>query len=316
MKILITGGTGFIGKNLTPKLKTNYQIYSVGTKDYNLFDWQQAETMFKIIKPDIVIALAGKSGGIWSNKNFPSKYWFENMLIATNTWELSNRYGVKKLIQIIPGCTYPKNAESPISEKSMFCGFPDDAPACGSLPKAMSIIASYAYKKEFNFNSTILIPANLYGPHDIFDEKHSHVISALILKIHKAKEENTKKITLWGKEGRAIRDFMYVEDAVACIPYFIENDINFPSENPYLENICNISTGQGFSIKELAETIADIIGYNGEIEWDHSKPEGPLHKIFDNTRLNNLNKQNNFLTITPLKTGLVKTYEWYLENKK
>src|SRR5581483_1822988 len=149
---------------------------------------------------------------------------------------------------------YPKNAPSPILETSLFTGFPDDAPAPGSMPKALNVIASFAYRRQYGLNSCVLVPCNLYVEHDHFDEYNSHVIPSLILKMHKAKKDNIKETVLWGS-GSAIRDFCLCSDIVKLFPYFIENDINFESE-PWLTNVCNLSTGKGTSIKELAETIA------------------------------------------------------------
>ena len=305
MRILITGGTGFLAKNIIPVL-SKYEVFAVGSKDYDLLDSYQCDLMFDNIRPDYVLHLAAKSGGILSNKQYPADFWYQNMLITGNIWEYSKRYMPKKLIVVVPGCTYPSNAPVPVVENSMWDGFPDLYPAPGALAKKMSITASYAYKQQYGLNSTIVIPANAYGINDLFDEVHSHVIPALMLKVHKAKQENLKEITFWGT-GKAIRDFIYAEDIANCIPYFIENEIKFASENPCLENVCNVSTGIGTSIKELAETIVKIVGYHGNVNWDISKPDGPANKTFSNVRMKSLGLKCE----TTIEEGIRRTYEWF-----
>lgn len=306
-KILITGGTGFLAKNIIPVLEKDYQVFAFGSKDYNLLDANQCDKMFKDVKPDYVLHLAAKSGGILANKKYAADYWYSNMLITGNIWEYSKIYNPKKLVVVMPGCTYPSNARPPVVEEMMWEGYPDIHPAPGALAKKMALAASYAYKQQYGLNSTIIIPANAYGEHDLFDEMNSHVIPALILKVHKAKQEGLSQITFWGS-GNAIRDFIYAADVAKCVPYFIENDIKFQSENPSLENVCNISTGIGTSIRELAESIVETIGYTGEVNWDLSKPDGPANKTFSNYRLASLGLKCE----TPIKEGIKRTYEWFL----
>jgi GDP-L-fucose synthase len=305
MKILIAGGTGFLAQNIIPYLK-GHELFAFGSKNYNLLDSDECNKMFSDTHPDIVIHLAAKSGGILANKQYAADYWYHNMLITGNIWEYSKRYNIKKLLVVMPGCTYPQDAPVPVREESLWDGFPDLHPAPGALAKKMSVAASYAYKQQYGLNSTIIVPANAYGYFDVFDEINSHVIPALILKVHKAKQENLKEITFWGS-GKAIRDFIFAEDIAKCIPYFIENDINFPSSNKCLENICNISTGIGTSIKELAETIVNIVGYTGEVRWDLTKPDGPANKTFCNDRMKSLGLSCE----TSIEDGIRRTYEWF-----
>jgi len=307
MRILVTGATGFIGKNLLPILE-KHQVFGFGSKDYNLLDSNQCNKMFLDTNPEIVIHLAAKSGGILANKKYSAEYWYHNMLITGNIWEYSKDFNVKKLIVITPGCTYPANANVPVKEEDLWEGFPDLAPAPGALAKKMNTTASYAYKQQYGLNSSIIIPANCYGEHDVFDEINSHVIPAMIMKFHKAKIENKNEVTVWGT-GSAIRDFIYVKDVVDCIPFFLENDIKFPSENPCIENICNISTETGTSIKQLAEAIKEVTEFKGEIVWDKTKPDGPKNKTFSNFRM----KQLGLNFQTNLKEGLERTYEWYVK---
>lgn len=305
--VLLTGATGFFGHHVKEVLKDRYKLFAVGSKDYDLLDMHQAESMFRNIQPNIVVHLAAKVGGILANKSYPAEFWYKNMMMTTQIWELSKKYAVEKMVYIMPGCAYPKTAPSPISEDSLWDGYPDEFPAPGALAKKMGLVASYAYKKQYGLDSCVVIPANMYGEHDSFDEYNSHVIPALIAKMHKAKKTNAKEIVLWGT-GKAIRDFIYVGDVAACIPYFVENNINF-SSCLYLNNVCNVSTGKGCSIKELADTIAEAVEFKGEIVWDSTKPEGPLNKVFSNTRMESLGLKCE----TPLKEGIARTYKWYLQ---
>lgn len=309
-RILMTGGTGFLGKNIVPVLEENYEVFAFGSKDYNLLDANQCDKMFQDTRPDYVLHLAAKSGGILSNKALAADFWYHNMLITGNVWEYSKRYLPKRLVVVIPGCAYPAKAPAPVSEEMMWDGFPDLHPAPGALAKKMSITASYAYRQQYGLESSIVIPANAYGKHDLYDEIHSHVIPALILKVHKAKQENLKEVTFWGS-GKAIRDFIYAEDIAKCIPFFIENNLHFPTSSPFsdcLENVCNISTGTGTSIKELGETIVKTIGYTGAVNWDLTKPDGPANKTFYNGRMKSLGLTCN----TTLEEGIKRTYEWFL----
>lgn len=305
MKCLLTGATGFFGHHVKQAL-SKYEVIAVGSKDYNLMDLQQTEAMFRDIQPQIVIHLAAKVGGILSNKSYPADFWYTNMLLTAHVWEMSKKYAIDKMIYIMPGCSYPKTAPSPIPETSLWDGYPDEFPAPGALAKKMGLVAAYAYKKQYGLKSCTLIPANMFGEKDCFDEYNSHVVPALIAKMHKAKKSGLKEITLWGS-GRAVRDFVYAADVAKCIPYFIDNDVFFIGQ-PQLENVVNLSSGTGSSIKQLAEAIAKAVGYEGKILWDETKPEGPLSKIFDNKRMQSLGLKCE----TSLEEGIKKTYQWYL----
>lgn len=306
MRILVTGGTGFIGNNTVTFLKEKYEVVSVGSKDYNLIHPAECDKMFSDIRPDVVVHLAARSGGILANREYPADFLFCNLMMTGNIFEYSKNYKVKKLVYFCPGCCFPANATVPVHEESIFDGFPDLAPAPSASAKKMGVLASYSYKKQYGLNSCVIIPSNAYGPNDLFCERNSHVIPALILKFDKAKKENLKDVTLWG-DGTAIRDFIYIDDVVNKLPFFIENDISFTSENPCLENVCNISTGTGVSIRKLACTIQEVVGFKGNIKWDISKPNGPANKTFSNTRMTSLGLKCE----TGLRHGLEQTYQWF-----
>lgn len=310
MKVLLTGATGFFGYHVSKVLSEKYEVIGVGSKNYDLLDLSQAEKMFRDIQPQVVVHLAAKVGGILSNKSYPAEFWFKNMLLTAHIWELSKKYSIDKMVYIMPGCAYPKNAGSPIKEEYLWDGYPDEYPAPGALAKKMGLAASYAYKQQYGLNSCVVIPANMFGEKDDFDAYSSHVVPALISKMHKAKKEGTKEIVLWGS-GKAIRDFVYAGDIAQCLPYFIDNNIDFSDSKPHLRNVCNLSTGRGCSIKELAEIVQEVVDYSGNIVWDTSKPEGPLNKIFDNSRMKSLGLSVH----TSLKEGIIRTYKWFQEKQ-
>jgi len=210
--------------------------------------------------------------------------------------------GVEKLITLIGGCSYPAGAPSPISEDQLFNGYPQPESAPYSLAKAMSVVQAQAYRKQYGFNAIVLVPGNLYGPYDNFDLESSHVIPALIRKFHEARKKGLKKVTVWGS-GKPVRDFIYVEDACKVIVRAAEI-YNEP-------DIINVSSGKGISIAELVDLVAEVVGFDGEIVWDRSKPDGQMIKIFDVKRMEAKLGKFNFVS---LKEGLRKTYQWYLEN--
>lgn len=307
---LLLGGTGFLGKHIKHVLHDKYDLFSVGSKDCNLLDFNATEKLFKSLRPEIVVCVAGKSGGIKSNADFPFDYWYENLAINL-CWPLFVKYKVEKVVWIVPGCAYGSKTVAPIKEEYLFNGFPDIHPAPGSLSKAMAVTASYSARKQHGLKSTIIVPANCFGSFDYFDDEGAHVIPSILSKFRRAKEENKESVTLWG-DGSPIRDFIFAEDLAKLIPFFIENDVSFNCENPCLSHICNVSTGIPVTIKNLVELIVKITEYEGNLIWDTSKPAGPKDKTFCNERLKSLGLS----CPTSLEEGLRKTYDWYLKNRK
>ena len=211
-------------------------------------------------------------------------------------------YGVEKYISLIGGCSYPANANNPIKEEFLWDGYPQKESAPYSIAKKMSLVQSNAYRKQYGFNSIILAPGNLYGPHDNFDLKASHVIPALIRKFNEAKKNKIKKIDVWGT-GSAIRDFIFIEDACEAIFLAIQNYND--------SELVNISSGCAISIRELVELIADLTGYEEEIYWDTTKPEGQLMKVFSVERMKNY---LDYETSHTLREGIFKTIKWLNNN--
>lgn len=302
-KILITGSNGFVGKNFIPLFdEISCDLFLPVKSDYDLREQNQVKSMLKDIKPDIVFHFAGLVGGLQANMDRPADFCYENLLSQTLMLHESYVSGCEKYITLMGGCSYPGEAKSPISENDMWNGMPHEGAAPYSTAKRMNIIMSEAYRRQYGFNSIVLVPGNIYGPHDNFDLKNSHVIPALIRKYYEAKLNKVDKIIAWGS-GKPLRDFIFIEDATEAI---------FKASQEYnSSDIINISSGSSVSIRELTETIAEVVNFEGKIEWDLSKPDGQMKKGFDVTKMQ---KILNFQAKTSLKDGIQKTYEWFVKN--
>ncbi len=302
-RVLVTGSTGFIGSSFLPAIeKTGCELIAVSRKDYNLSEQSEVRRMFAETKPQVVFHLAGLIGGIMANKMYPADYNYQNLIMGTMMLEEAYQSKVEKYIGLIGGCSYPANAPSPIKETELWNGYPQNESAPYSIAKAMSVVQAQAYRKQYGFNAIILVPGNVYGPFDNFDLENSHVIPALIRKYYEAKQTGQNEITAWGT-GKPVRDFIYVEDACAGILHAAENYNG--------EEIINISSGTQTTIKELVETVADVVGFSGTINWDTTKPDGQMYKGFDVTRMH---EWLGFECKTSLREGLEKTFKWFEEN--
>lgn len=303
-RILVTGATGFLGHHILPRLRAGFEaeIIAVGRKDYDLLEPGGPEKMMRAVRPDCVIHLAAKSGGIMDNRLKPADYFYENIAINTHVFEAAFRAGVKKLVAFMGGCSYPAKAKSPINEEQMWEGFPQPESAGYSCAKKMLLVQSWAYRRQHGFNSIVLIPGNVYGEWDNFNLGEAHAIPALIRKCVEAKEKKLPFIAAFGS-GRPARDFVYAGDVAAVIPWFIAH---YDSSDPV-----NISTGRRTTIRELVETVKAATAYPGEIRWDTSQPDGQMEKIFDPSRLRGLGLD----CPTPLAEGVRKTVAWFLANR-
>lgn len=304
-RILVTGATGFLGHHILPVLKQNLpaEIIGVGRKDYDLLAAGAAERMLQDVRPDAVIHLAGKIGGIIANKKYPAEFFHENLMINTTVFHAGYKAGIKKFVTFIGGCSYPAQADSPIRESAMWAGYPQPESAPYSVAKKMMLVQSEAYRAQYGFNSIVLIPGNVYGEYDNYGIEAAHVIPAMIRRFVEACETGQPQVACYGS-GRPTRDFVYAGDVAAVIPWFL---LNYDTSVPV-----NISSGTRTSIRELAETIKNLTGFKGEIAWDTSKPEGQIDKIFDVTQL----KALGLSCPTPLSVGLKKTIRWFRENQR
>lgn len=304
-RILVTGATGFLGRHIVPALRAacDAEIIGVGSKDYDLLESQQAYQMLKDVRPDAVVHLAAYVGGIIANKKYPADFVYKNTVINTNTFEACFRMGVKRFLTLIGGCSYPATAPSPISEDQMWNGYPQPESAPYSVAKKLVLVMSDSYRRQHNFDSSVLIPGNVYGEYDNFNQEYAHVIPALIRRFIEAKEKGAPLVTCYGS-GRPTRDFVYAGDVAKLIPWFL---LNYHSSEPV-----NISTGTRISIAELAETIRMTTGYLGAIRWDTSKPDGQMDKIFSTDRM----RQLGLHCPTSLEEGLRRTVDWFLDARQ
>jgi len=303
-KIVITGSTGFLGMHTVPALEKIYgkeNVIPLSSKDYDLTDPIQVKKMFDDCDPEILIHLAAYVGGIGANKKLPADYFYVNNIMTSFVFNYAAKKQISKLIFSSAGCLYPNTAPSPMSENEVWNGYPQEDSAGFAMTKRVALVASTEYRKQYNLNSCNLILGNMYGEYDNFSLTDSHVIPATIRKIFEAKEENKDHVTMWGS-GKPQRDFVYVGDVVNTFPFFIEK---YNIDEPV-----NISSGITTSIKELVETIKQLLGYEGKIIWDSAKGDGQMLKIFDTTKMKNLGQSCN----TPLNEGLKKTINWFVSN--
>ena len=305
-KIYIAGHKGLVGSAILRKLKekgyTNLVYRSLN--ELNLIRQKDVEYFFKKEKPEYVFLAAAKVGGILANSTYPAEFIYQNTLIAFNIIHASYEYKVKKLLNLGSSCIYPKFAPQPMKEKHLLTGELEPTNEAYAIAKISAIKLCKFYNQQYGTNFISVMPTNLYGPNDNFDIETSHVLAALIRKIHNTKKNNLPYVELWGT-GNPKREFLYVDDLADAVIYLMENK-NYKQ----IGEIINIGTGKDISIKELAEIIKDIVRYDGKIKWDKKKPDGTARKLLDISKLHDIGWNHK----TSLKEGIKKTYKWFLEN--
>ena len=306
-RIIITGGTGFLGKSVCRELnKSNNDVVPLkGRNGWDLTKQKQVEYMMQQLKPDVIVHLAAKVGGIGANKENPGLFMYENLAMGMNLIETARKYGaLKKFVMVGTVCAYPKFTPTPFKEDDIWNGYPEETNAPYGIAKKALMEMLIAYHAQYGLNSTNLIPVNMYGPEDNFDPKISHVIPAIILKIDKAIERGEKEVQLWGT-GRASREFLYVEDCARAIRMATEIDTG--------PQPINIGTGRERTIAGLAKEIASVMNYTGDVVFNANGMDGQPRRCLDTSRAANV---LGFRTETKLTEGLQKTVEWYYSNKE
>ncbi len=304
-RITVTGGKGFLGSHLLKRLADCgcHHIAIADLPEYNLTDIADIRRMYEETRPEIVIHLAAKVGGIGFNQQKPAELFYDNLIMGAQLLHEAYLRNIEKFVALGTICAYPKFTPVPFKEDDIWNGYPEETNAPYGLAKKMMLVQSQAYRQQYGFNSIFLLPVNLYGPGDNFDPKSSHVIPALIKKCFDALDSNSDILEVWGT-GLVTREFFYVEDAAEAI-YLAT--LSYNKSDPV-----NIGTGSEISIKELTKLIAKLTGFSGKIVWDKSKPDGqPKRKLETSKAM----KEFGFTARTDMKTGLIQTIDWYKKNR-
>ena len=303
-RILVAGANGMVGSAIVRNLESKgYTNIIKGTRQVVDFSYEEeTEHFFKKNKPEYVFIAAAKVGGIMANNNYKADFLTENIRIQTNIIESANRWNVTKLLFLGSSCIYPKFATQPIREDQLMTGSLEPTNDAYAIAKIAGIMMCQAYRQQHGFNAISLMPTNLYGPNDNFDLEKSHVLPAMIAKFDNALRRSEHwEVKLWG-DGSAMREFLHVDDlAEACYICMQKYDE---------EGHINVGTGEDVTIKQLAETIADVVGYERHINWDKTKPNGTPRKVLNVDKIKSLGWEPKI----GLREGIEKTYKWYLEN--
>jgi GDP-L-fucose synthase len=300
MRVLVTGGGGFLGSHLVERLVAEgLDPFVARRREYDLTREDDAVRLFDDVRPELVFHLAAEVGGIGANRASPGRYWYANLVMGANVLEQARLHGVGKTVLLGTICAYPKFTPVPFSEDDLWNGYPEETNAPYGVAKKALLVGAQAYREQYGTNAVYLLPVNLYGPRDNFDLETSHVIPALIRKMVDARERGNEEIVLWG-DGSPTREFLYVDDCVEALWLAAER---YDGAEPV-----NVGSGEEIAIRDLAELIAELTGFEGEIVWDRSKPNGQPRRNIDVSRAERL---FDFRATTTLPGGLERTIVWY-----
>ena len=300
MRVLVTGGAGFLGSHLVERLRAEgLDPFVARRENYDLTIAADVDRLFDGARPELVFHLAAEVGGIGANRASPGRYWYANLVMGANVLEYARLHGVAKTLLLGTICAYPKFAPLPFREDDLWNGYPEETNAPYGVAKKALLVGAQAYREQYGMNAIYLLPVNLYGPNDNFDPDTSHVIPALIRKMVEAEACGEEEIVLWG-DGSPTREFLYVDDCVEALWLAAER---YDGAEPV-----NVGTGEEITIRELAQVIAELTGFHGEIVWDASKPNGQPRRRLDVSRSDEL---FGFTARTGLREGLERTIAWY-----
>ena len=299
-RVTVTGGRGFLGTPLVRMIKeAGGEVSTFSSRDYNLTRQTDIARMYADLKPEIVIHLAARVGGIGANRENPGSFFYENAIMGIELMEQARHTGVNKFVQVGTVCAYPKFTPVPFSEDDLWNGYPEETNAPYGLAKKMLLVQAQAYRQQYGFNGIYLLPVNLYGPGDNIDLEHSHVIPALIRKCVEARQAGASAIGVWGT-GTPTREFLYVDDAARGIMLATER---YDKPDPV-----NLGSAEEISIRDLVTLIAELTGFRGDVVFDSSKPDGqPRRKL----NVERAAREFGFTSEIPFRTGLRQTIDWY-----
>ena len=311
-KIFLAGHTGLVGSAISRELNRQGYNNIIGRtiEELDLRNQESVNNFFEIEKPDIVIVAAAKVGGILANDTYRADFIYDNIMIESNLISASHQVGVKKLVFLGSSCIYPKLAEQPLREESILSGYLESTNEPYALAKITGIKLCESFFRQYGCNFFSVMPTNLYGPHDNFNLNTSHVLPALIRKFHEAKINSEKSVVVWGS-GAPMRELMFVEDLSRAIVFLLSS---IDASDIYSLGISqiNIGTGKDLSIADLAELVKKVVGFEGIIEYDHTKPDGTPKKLLDVSRIHSIGWKHQI----EIEEGIGITYKWFLENFK
>ena len=301
-KVLITGYKGFLGQHLVKRLRGDYELLTPTSSELNILQQKDLEDYVADLLPDAIIHLAAVCGGIGANQKSPADFFLQNSLMSLNILNTAHRFNVSKLVTLGSVCSYPKFTSVPFKEEDIWDGYPEETNAPYGIAKKNLLVGCKAFSDQYGSNFIHLIPVNMYGEHDDFNPESSHVIPALLKKFTEAKQRGESAVEVWG-DGSASREFLYAGDCSTAIQLALEN---YNSSEPV-----NIGTGQEISIKNLVYLIRGIVGFEGEIIFDPSKPNGQPRRCLDTSRAE---REFGFKAQISLEEGLTRTYNWYINS--
>ncbi len=300
-RVIVTGGAGFLGKAVCQELARHspQQIFIPRSREHDLRDMKAVQRLLSDVQPDVIIHLAAVVGGIGANRSNPGRYFYDNAIMGIQLMEAARQFAVPKYVQVGTICSYPKHTPVPFCEDDLWTGYPEETNAPYGLAKKMLLVQAQAYRQQYGMNAVTLLPVNLYGPHDNFDLESSHVIPALIRKFLEARDAGRESVEAWGT-GRASREFLYVRDAARGIVWAADR---YDDGEPV-----NLGSGQEITIRDLAEQIAVLCRFEGQIHWNANQPDGQPRRCLDTTRAR---ERFGFQAETRLEEGLRETIAWY-----